>query len=95
VNGENIFHKLNAPKFHLLVFSNGESNHSGICEEVQRQLDEVTDCHVIPIGPRVREIFEKENDFVVFLRPDNHIAFISADMSLDAVRAYLNRSAER
>jgi 2-polyprenyl-6-methoxyphenol hydroxylase-like FAD-dependent oxidoreductase len=95
VNGENIFHKLNAPKFHLLVFSNGESNHSGICEEVQRQFDEVADCHLVPIDSRVREIFEKENDFVVFLRPDNHIAFISSEISLDSGREYLNRIAER
>ena len=93
VNGENIFHKLNAPKFHLLVFSNGDKQ--DICGEFEREFGGVADCHVVPIDPRVREIFEKENDFAVFLRPDNHIAFISSDLSLNAVREYLNRIAER
>jgi GTP cyclohydrolase III len=55
----------------------------------------VADCHLVPIDSRVREIFEKENDFVVFLRPDNHIAFISSEISLDSAREYLNRIAER
>ena len=93
VNGENIFHKLNAPKFHLLVFSNG--GRQNICDELAREFGDVADCHVIPVDQRVREIFEKENDFVVFLRPDNHIAFISSEISLDAAREYLSRIAER
>ena len=89
VNGENIFHKLNAPKFHLLVFSNDERQ--SICDELAREFGDVADCHVVPIEPRVREVFEKENDFLVFLRPDNHIAFISSEISLHAAREYLHR----
>jgi hypothetical protein len=93
VNGENIFHELNEPKFHLLVFSNADKQ--DICERFETEFGDVAACHVVPIDSRVREIFEKENDFVVFLRPDNHIAFISSDISLDGVREYLNRIAER
>ena len=87
LDGQSIFEKLTAPKFHLLVFA----NNAGICDEFEREFGNVADCHVIPIDSRVRDIFEQENDFIVFLRPDNHIAFISSELSLDGVREYLNR----
>ncbi|HKY43838.1 MAG TPA: FAD-dependent monooxygenase [Pyrinomonadaceae bacterium] len=93
LNGRSIFDHLKEPKFHLLVFSNGE--HESLCEEFAHEFGHAAVCRVVPIDGRVREIFEKENDFIVFLRPDNHIAFISSDISLDAARDYLNRIAER
>jgi len=93
MNGQSIFDQLKEPKFHLLVFSNAE--HNSLCEQLAREFGEVADCHVISIDARVNEIFEKENDFIVFLRPDNHIAFISSEISLDGTRDYLNRIAER
>ena len=93
LNGRSIFDQLKEPKFHLLVFSNGE--HESLCEEFAREFGHVAACQVVPIDARVREIFEKENDFIVLLRPDNHIAFISSEISLDAVRDYLDRIAER
>lgn len=88
VDGESIFHKLNAPKFHLLLFSNNKSQQN-ICEELERELGSVADCQTVSLDDRVKEIFEKENDFIVFLRPDNHIAFISSEQSLTLVREYL------
>ena len=93
VNGKSVFDQLKEPKFHMLVFSDGE--HDSLCEEFKRELGDVADCHVVPVDARVREIFEKENDFIVFLRPDNHIAFISSEISTNAARDYLNRIAER
>ena len=94
-NGQSIFEKLNEPKFHLLVFSKAESNGRSICGEFERSFGQVADCHMVPIDERVSEIFENDNDFIVFLRPDNHIAFISSEISLDGVRDYLDRIAER
>ena len=87
VDGDSIFHKLNEPKFHLLLFSNGASEQT-ICKDVEREFNDVADCQVAPLDDRVKEIFEKENDFIVFLRPDNHIAFISSEISLALVREY-------
>lgn len=87
VNGQSIFDKLAEPKFHLLVFSNGE--HNALCEQFVREFGDVAACQVVPLDARVREIFEKENDFIVFLRPDNHIAFISSEISLNGAREYL------
>jgi hypothetical protein len=95
VDGQSIFEKLKEPKFHLLVFSSVESNGQSICDEFERSFGPVADCHMVPIDARVREIFEKDNAFLVFLRPDNHIAFISSEISLDGARDYLNRIAER
>ena len=93
VDGKSIFDQLKEPKFHLLVFSNEEQK--SLCEEFVREFGDVAACQVVPVDARVREIFEKENDFIVFLRPDNHIAFISSELSLDTVRDYLNRINER
>ena len=93
VDGKSVFDRLKQPKFHLLVFSNGE--HGSLCEEFEHEFGDVAECHVVPVDARVREIFEKENEFIVFLRPDNHIALISSEISTNAARDYLNSIAER
>jgi hypothetical protein len=83
VDGQSIFDKLKEPKFHLLLFSN--SDRSEACEEFKSEL---VDCHVIPITERVKEIFEREDDFSVFLRPDNYIAFMSTDVASGMIEEY-------
>jgi hypothetical protein len=88
VEGKTIFDKLSAPKFHLLVFSNAQQS---IGDEFEEQFGAVADYDVVPLDARVREIFGTESDFSVFLRPDNYIAFISSEISLNKVREYLNR----
>jgi len=86
VGGKSIFDKLNAPKFHLLIFSN--SDHADVCSEFEREFGHLADCQVLPIDSRVSELFEKEKEFCVFLRPDNHIAFISSEISTRNVAEY-------
>jgi 2-polyprenyl-6-methoxyphenol hydroxylase-like FAD-dependent oxidoreductase len=81
VDGQSIFDKLKDPKFHLLVFSNSDRQ----CE----QFDDLIDCHVIPITDRVKEIFERDDEFCVFLRPDNYIAFMSSEITPRVVEEYL------
>jgi 2-polyprenyl-6-methoxyphenol hydroxylase-like FAD-dependent oxidoreductase len=87
VDGESVFDKLKEPKFHLLLFSN--SDRGNACEQILGKFGDLIDCHVIPITDRVREIFEREDDFCVFLRPDNYIAFISSEISARVVEEYL------
>lgn len=87
--GQNIFHRLQAPKFHLLVFS--DDGHESFREQFSSEFGHVADCQVITETTRAREIFETENDFMVFLRPDNHIAFISSEIALHEVREYWKR----
>lgn len=87
VDGKSIFDKLTAPKFHLLIFSN--DNRAGACAEFEREFGHLADCYLLPIDARVSELFEKEKEFCVFLRPDNHIAFISSEISPRNVEEYL------
>ena len=87
IDGQSVFDKLKEPKFHLLVFSNAERGDA--CAEFAGKFGDLIDCHVIPITERVREIFEREDDFSVFLRPDNYIAFISSEISSRMVEEYL------
>ena len=84
IDGQSIFDKLKEPKFHVLLFSN--SDRSEACGQM---FGDLVDCHVIPITDRVKEIFERDEDFSVFLRPDNYIAFISSEFSPRMVEEYL------
>jgi 2-polyprenyl-6-methoxyphenol hydroxylase-like FAD-dependent oxidoreductase len=88
VDGNTIYDKLTEPKFHLLVFSNTDRP---IGNEFEREFADLVDYHVVPLDWHVQEIFGTEKEFCVFLRPDNYIAFISSEISLDRVRGYLSR----
>jgi 2-polyprenyl-6-methoxyphenol hydroxylase-like FAD-dependent oxidoreductase len=88
VDGRSIYDKLTAPKFHLLIFSNGERG--AAAAEFESRFGELIDCHSLQIDARVSEIFEKDNAFIVFVRPDNYVAFISTEISADMVAEYLS-----
>jgi hypothetical protein len=87
IDGQSIFDKLKEPKFHLVLFSNGERHEA--CEEITRTFGDLIDCHVVPITERVREIFERDDEFGVFLRPDNYIAFMSSEITPRMIEEYL------
>ena len=93
LDGKSIFDKLKTPKFHFVLFSN-KGNHSNVHEEFEREFGAVADCYIIPIDSRVSEIFETEKEFSVLLRPDNHIALISSEISIDDARDYLQSIAK-
>jgi hypothetical protein len=84
VDGQSIFDKLKEPKFHLLLFSNNDRQ-----EACEQKFGDFVDCYVIRITDRVKEIFEREDDFGVFLRPDNYIAFMSSEVTPSMVEEYL------
>jgi hypothetical protein len=87
VDGQSIFEKLKQPKFHMLLFSKG--NTDDFCEDFLSWYGHLADCHVVPLSAKVSELFETEDEFGVFLRPDNQIAFISSDMTPAVVGQYL------
>ncbi|HRH44893.1 MAG TPA: FAD-dependent monooxygenase [Pyrinomonadaceae bacterium] len=91
VNGASIFDNLREPKFHLLVFSDGESDFHEIKNNVESK---TFDFHLIPIYPQVEEIFGSEKPFMILLRPDNYISFISAEISWDKVKSYFDEVIE-
>jgi 2-polyprenyl-6-methoxyphenol hydroxylase-like FAD-dependent oxidoreductase len=91
VDGKTIFDKLTEPKFHLLVVSNADQT---IGKDFEKEFGAIADYHVVPLDSRAREIFGTEKEFSVFLRPDNYIAFISSEISLNKAREYLDRIRE-
>jgi 2-polyprenyl-6-methoxyphenol hydroxylase-like FAD-dependent oxidoreductase len=90
VNGENIYDQLRNPKFHLFVFSDGQQDYKCLKLELETEYGGCIDFHVIPLYPRVVEIFGSHKPFKVLLRPDNYIALISPDCSLDDLKAYFH-----
>ncbi|KAB8334384.1 pentachlorophenol monooxygenase [Scytonema tolypothrichoides VB-61278] len=90
VDGANVYDKLRDPKFHLLVFSDGEHGYEGLKQELKNEYSDFIDFNVIPLYPRVVEIFGTNQPFKVLLRPDNYIGFISTDLDLDDLKAYIN-----
>ncbi len=90
VDGRSIYDKLRAPKFHLLTFSDGRSDHQEMRDEAEAEFAHVLDYHVVPLYPHVAQVFGADESFHVLVRPDNYIGMISREASLRAFRAYLN-----
>ncbi|MGI8849285.1 MAG: FAD-dependent monooxygenase [Pyrinomonadaceae bacterium] len=90
VDGASIYDKLRQPKFHLLVFSNAQSDFQELKTEFESQYAESIDFNVIPLSPQAAEVFGVDNSFNVLLRPDNYIGLISSETSLSDLRVYLN-----
>jgi 2-polyprenyl-6-methoxyphenol hydroxylase-like FAD-dependent oxidoreductase len=86
VEGESIYDRLRQPKFHLLTFFDGNNNPPEISEN---DFTELMDFHSLPLYPAIAEIFGAKKSFVVFLRPDNYVAFISAQISAARLEKYL------
>src|SRR4029434_7844960 len=59
--------------------------------EIERQYADLIDVNEISINPKVAELFGANEPFNLLLRPDNHIAFISAVTSPDLISDYLDR----
>ena len=89
VDGHSIYDLLRAPKFHLLTFSDGQTDYAAGAAEIMSKYDGLIDHHVIPLYHRIEEIFDTEKPFSVLLRPDNYIAYLSPETSTDAVKTYL------
>ena len=86
VEGNSIYDQLHEPKFHVLTFTDGETKHG---ETLIRP--EILDHHVVPLYPHVAEIFGSQKSFNVLLRPDNHIALLTTDLSSRPIDSYLRK----
>ncbi|MDQ2856314.1 MAG: FAD-dependent monooxygenase [Acidobacteriota bacterium] len=90
VEGKSVYDKLREPKFHLLTFSDGESDDQMLSVEIGKNVLPI-DHHVIPLYPHVAEIFGTDKPFHVLLRPDNYIGFISRKTPSTRVTEYLEK----
>lgn len=86
INGESVYDRLREPKFHLLAFA-GERV---MATELESLDADTVDFQTIPLGPQAAEAFGADRPFAVLLRPDNYIAYISAEPSPSELRAYLD-----
>ena len=91
VDGRSIYDRLRAPKFHLLAFSDAldTDGYQQVREELEARYPQLIDHPVISLSGDIAEKFGINKCFSVFLRPDNHIAFITADTSTNHLRSYL------
>ncbi|WP_404790373.1 FAD-dependent monooxygenase [Altericista sp. CCNU0014] len=89
MEGKSIYDKLHQPKFHLLLFSNTPNDFQSLNTELDSQTLEFIDFNIIPLYPQVSAAFGMNHTFNVLLRPDNYIAFISAEVSLNRAKNYL------
>jgi 2-polyprenyl-6-methoxyphenol hydroxylase-like FAD-dependent oxidoreductase len=89
-DGESIYDRLREPGFHLLSFSDGESNYEATRDEIAGDYTGLVDFSVVPLYPHVAEIFGTNRPFNVLLRPDNYIGFISPDNSSKDLKDYFS-----
>jgi hypothetical protein len=88
VDGASVYDKLRAPKFHLLGFSAEPDSHL-LPAEPDNQYGEFVDFLELPLHNEAAAAFGTDRSFMVLLRPDNYIAFLSTERSQNAVGAYL------
>jgi 2-polyprenyl-6-methoxyphenol hydroxylase-like FAD-dependent oxidoreductase len=91
VEGQSIYDKLQEPKFHLLTFSDGQSDYRKERDDIESRHAHAVDYHVIPLYPHVAEVFGTSEPFNVLLRPDNYIGFISPQTSTSRLGLYLDQ----
>ena len=89
VDGANVYDKLRAPKFHLIVFSDDKHGGRDLQLELEHEYGHLIDFNVMPLDPRVVKIFGTNRPFQVLLRPDNYIGCISTAVSFADLKAYL------
>ncbi len=87
VDGASIYEKLKSPTFHLITFSDGQTE---TVSESETLKDSFYDYHSFPLYPHVAEFFGCKNSFSVLLRPDNYIAMITEENSLEKINEYLH-----
>jgi 2-polyprenyl-6-methoxyphenol hydroxylase-like FAD-dependent oxidoreductase len=83
LRGASIYDRLRAPCFHWLRFTDELPD-----EESRAPADIPHDVHLLPLRPEVIEAFGTRTPFAVLLRPDNYIAFVSNDLSVERMRRY-------
>ena len=79
---------LHQPKFHLLIFANEEAGIESIRQSFESEYQDIAEQQVFPLDRRVKEVFGCDQPFVLLLRPDNHIAFLSPDISRERIERY-------
>lgn len=86
VDGNSVYDRLREPRFHLLAFSNEQGEVESLKAQVEKGL---FDFHEFQLTSEVKETFGADRPFHILLRPDNYIAFISAQATATDIENYL------
>lgn len=82
IDGASVYERLCEPMFHLIVFGS-------VTMPPIDDLDGRLEVIKLPLSNEVAELFGSEGAFIVILRPDNYIGFISHTITIDEVKSYL------
>ena len=84
LEGESLYDKLQRPVFHHLLFTDApEIASCKYLQDVEQQ--------VFALSSQVQQAFGTDKPFQLLLRPDNHLALVSSDLSPARVRSYFDR----
>jgi 2-polyprenyl-6-methoxyphenol hydroxylase-like FAD-dependent oxidoreductase len=88
IDGHSIYDRLHVPKSHFLIFSDDKNEE--LEKEIGNQYAELLDFHQFPLTTEIIKAFGVNRPFGVWLRPDNHIGYLSTEVSLEAFAVFLN-----
>ncbi len=88
IDGASFYDRLHAPMFHLIVFSDGQSDSGSLAVDVDREFRDVLDIHVVPLDSELKDVFGHEKSFFTLVRPDNYIGVMSDEVSVKRIRDY-------
>lgn len=91
VDAKSIYDQLREPCFHLLSFSDGDTDYESDLKEIESKYAGLLDTLVIPLYPHVVEMFGSDKPFHVLLRPDNYIGLISTEAPAAPVSNYFSK----
>jgi len=90
IDGEGIFDSLKEPRFHLLLFGANDTIRNEISAIDAKWRDELV-VRSFPLSDEVKKAFGIESPFLVLLRPDNYIGYLSDDLVPEKLNDYLTR----
>ena len=94
IDGTSVYDSLQQPGFHLLVFANEDAGFNLLENALGHEFSkDPIDSHLFPLDPKTAGIFGIDQSFTVFLRPDNHIGFVSKETSWNGIKIHLKEFA--
>lgn len=90
MDGKSIYESLKEPQFHLLTFGADESVRGEISVAMDAEWRSETVILSLPLSGEVKKAFGSESPFLVLLRPDNYIGYLSNDLSSAKLKKYID-----
>jgi hypothetical protein len=87
LEGISIYERLREPKYHVLVFDDGSEQLS-----LSSALIDAYSFAVMPLYPKIAEVFGVTSTFTVILRPDNYIGSLEKGYSSENIANYIGLS---